>query len=52
MNVGTQTAISKQLAASYEFLVNKHLNPGENGHLEIWECFDLYKRSLRSRSIS
>ncbi len=46
MNVGTQTAISKQLAASYEFLFN---TLGAD-HPETWDCWQQYQRSLRSRS--
>lgn len=45
-------SVVKQLADSYEFLFNTRLGIGDDGHDEIWECWQQYQRAIRARSIS
>ena len=53
MSAGSQRAVVKQLADSYEFLSNTRLGSGDDGHVELWECYEQYQRAIRrARSIS
>lgn len=49
MCAGSQTAVVKQLADSYEFLFHKL----GSDHPETWDCWQQYQRAIRrARSIS